>query len=54
MDAVTYAWFTALYEQSPVGLASLVDADDADSAARQRVLQELAWDAVREEPLALR
>ena len=53
MDAVAYAWFAALYEESPVGLTSLVDADDADSAARQRVLQELAWDAVREEPLAL-
>lgn len=53
VDAVTYAWFAALYEQSPIGLTSLVEPDDADSAARQRVLQELGWDAVREEPLAL-
>jgi hypothetical protein len=53
MDAVSYAWFAALYEQSPIGLTSLRDPDDADSAARQQVLQELAWDAVRDEPLAL-
>jgi phage head maturation protease len=53
MDAVTYAWFAALYEQSPVGLTALRDPDDGDSADRQQVLQELAWDAVREEPLAL-
>jgi hypothetical protein len=53
MDAVSYAWFAALYGQSPVGMTSLQDADDPTSAARQRVLQELAWDAVRQEPLAL-
>ena len=53
MDAVTYAWFAALYGQSPIGLASLRDADDATSADRQQILQELAWAAVREEPLAL-
>ena len=53
MDAVAYAWFAALYGQSPVGLSSLQDPDDPESAARQRVLQQLAWDAVREEPLAL-
>ncbi|HUP85806.1 MAG TPA: hypothetical protein VM143_09080 [Acidimicrobiales bacterium] len=53
MDAVTYAWFAALYEQSPVGLTSLQDPEAADSAACQRVLQELAWAAEREEPMAL-
>jgi hypothetical protein len=53
MDAVTYAWFAALYERSPIGLESLRELDDPDCAARQQVLQELAWDAVRSEPLAI-
>ena len=50
MDLVCYVWLAALYRQSPIGLTSLVDADDADSKARQAVLQELAWETVLDEP----
>ncbi len=52
MDAVCYAWLAALYRHNPTGLTALVDPDDPTSADRQRVLQELAWQAVLEDPLS--
>lgn len=47
---VAYTWFAAMYRQSPVGLTSLVDPEDANSAARERILQQIAWNAVVGEP----
>ena len=52
LDCVTYAWFAALYRRSPVGLKALVDPQDADAVAQHRVLQEVAWSAVLDEPVS--
>jgi hypothetical protein len=49
-NVVTYAWFAAMYRQSPMGLTALVDASDPTSAAREKVLQQIAWNAVIAEP----
>jgi hypothetical protein len=32
-----------MYRQSPVGLTALVDAADPTSAARETLLQQIAW-----------
>lgn len=50
---VTYCHFAAIYGRSPVGLpvpASLKDLPQADSL--NRLLQQLAWDAVTAHPLS--
>jgi len=50
---VTYCHFAAIYDRSPVGLpvpASLKDLPQADSL--NRLLQQLAWDAVTAHPLS--
>ncbi|HVY87453.1 MAG TPA: hypothetical protein VG942_01200 [Hyphomonadaceae bacterium] len=47
---VGYVWFTAMYRKSPVGLQALVDKNDPTSAKRERMLQEIAWNAVVAEP----
>jgi hypothetical protein len=47
---VTYVWYTAMYRESPVGLKALVDAADPTSAPREKLLQEIAWNAVVAEP----
>jgi len=47
-NLVAYCWFAAIYGQSPVGLKAL---DGKVSAETNRVLQQIAWDAVRAEPL---
>jgi hypothetical protein len=52
VDAVCYAWFAVLYRQSPVRLNSLVDPDDANAPAQHAVLQDVAWNAVLDEPLS--
>jgi hypothetical protein len=52
MDLVTYAWFAALYRRSPIGLRSLIAADDPAAAEHHRVLQEIAWSAVLDEPMS--
>lgn len=52
IDGVSYAWFAALYRQSPVGLKSLVNPEDADAPAQHAVLQGVAWNAVLDEPLS--
>ena len=52
VNLVTYVWFAAMYRQSPVGLQALVDAGDATSAARELLLQQIAWNAVVGEPMS--
>jgi hypothetical protein len=52
VNLVTYVWFAATYRQSPVGLTALVDHADATSAARERLLQQIAWNAVVGEPMS--
>jgi hypothetical protein len=47
---VTYVWYAAMYRESPVGLKALVDAKDPSSARREKLLQEIAWNAVVAEP----
>jgi hypothetical protein len=50
---VTYCHFAAIYGRSPVGLpvpASLKDLPQADTL--NRLLQQLAWDAVTAHPLS--
>ncbi len=49
-NLVTYVWYAAMYRESPVGLQALVKKDDPNSAAREKVLQQIAWNAVVGEP----
>ena len=49
-NLVTYVWFAAMYRESPVGLKSLINETDPLSAKRERLLQEIAWNAVVAEP----
>jgi hypothetical protein len=52
VNLVSYVWFTAMYRQPAIGLSALVDRTDASSAARERLLQQIAWDVVRAEPMS--
>jgi hypothetical protein len=47
---VAYVWYSAMYRKSPVGLQALVDKADATSAKREKMLQQIAWNAVVGEP----
>ncbi|MDP3739407.1 MAG: hypothetical protein Q8R02_18605 [Hyphomonadaceae bacterium] len=47
---VTYVWYTAMYRESPVGLQALIEKDDPNSAKREKMLQQIAWNAVVGEP----
>jgi len=51
-NLVTYVWYAAMYRESPIGMQALVDVDDPNSAARENLLQKLAWNAVVEEPMS--
>jgi hypothetical protein len=51
-NLVSYVWFAAMYRQSPVGMTALVDPADPTSAPRERLLQEIAWNAVVAEPMS--
>jgi hypothetical protein len=51
-NIVSYVWFGAMYRQSPVGLKALIDADDPTSSERELLLQQIAWNAVLEEPMS--
>jgi hypothetical protein len=51
-NVVTYVWFAAMYRESPVGLQALVKKDDPTSAAREKLLQQIAWNAVVAEPMS--
>jgi hypothetical protein len=47
-DMASYLWFGALYNQSPVGMKAL----DGKSNGQAEVLQKIAWDALKREPLS--
>jgi len=47
---VGYVWYAAMYRKSPVGLQALVDKADPNSAKREKMLQQIAWNAVVGEP----
>lgn len=52
VNLVTYVWFTTMYRQPAMGLTALVDPTDPTSLARERLLQQLAWDVVLAEPMS--
>ena len=52
INLVTYTWFATMYRESPVGLQALVDPADPTSAARELLLQKIAWNAVVSEPMS--
>jgi hypothetical protein len=52
VNLVSYVWFAAVYRQSPVGLKALIDVNDSMSAARELLLQQIAWNAVVAEPMS--
>lgn len=49
-NLVTYVWYAAMYRETPVGLQALVDKADPNSAKREKMLQQIAWNAVVGEP----
>ena len=49
-NLVTYVWYAAMYRESPVGLQALIDKADPNSAKREKMLQQIAWNAVVGEP----
>lgn len=51
-NLVTYVWFTTMYRQPAMGLVALVDPTDPTSLARERLLQQIAWDVALEEPMS--
>lgn len=51
-NLVSYVWFASMYRQSPVGMTALVDPSDPTSAARERLLQGIAWNAVVSEAMS--
>ncbi len=51
-NLVAYVWFASMYRKSPVGLQALVDKNDPTSAARERILQQIAWNSVVSEPMS--
>jgi hypothetical protein len=52
VNLVSYVWFAVAYRQSPVGLKALVDSADPTSAARELLLQRIAWNAATSEPMS--
>lgn len=52
VNLVSYVWFATMYRRSPVGLRALVDANDPTSAAREALLQRIAWNTVLSEPMS--
>lgn len=52
VNLVTYVWFAVMYRENPLGLQALVDPDDPTSASRERVLQQIAWQAAVSEPMS--
>ncbi|MGD8280945.1 MAG: hypothetical protein PVF90_08550 [Gemmatimonadota bacterium] len=51
-NLVTYVWFTVMYRQPASGLTALVDPNDPTSAERERLLQQIAWEAAANEPMS--
>jgi hypothetical protein len=52
VNLVTYTWYAAMYRESPIGLKSLIDANDPNSATRELLLQQIAWNSVVTEPMS--
>lgn len=52
VNLVSYVWYATMYRQSPVGLQAFVDPTDPASAAREALLQRIAWNAVVAEPMS--
>lgn len=50
VNLVSYIWYAMVYRESPIGMTAFVDASDPTSAAREKLLQEIAWNAVVNEP----
>jgi hypothetical protein len=48
----TYCYFAAIYRTSPVGLSVLPASADEATRATERILQEVAWQAVSGNPLS--
>jgi hypothetical protein len=51
-DLVSYVWFATLYRRSPVGLTALDKEKSDASQKRHRLLQEIAWQSVLDEPMS--
>jgi hypothetical protein len=51
-NVVTYTWYAAMYRESPIGMTALIDRNDPDSAKRELILQQIAWNAVIAEPMS--
>jgi len=51
-NLVTYVWYAMIYRESPVDLQALVDKTDATAPAREKLLQQIAWNAVVAEPMS--
>ena len=52
VDFVSYVWFAAMYRKSPVGLTALDQENSETSKAQHRAMQQLAWEAVIQEPMS--
>ena len=51
-DVVSYVWFATLYRRSPVGMTALDKENTKESKARHHLLQQIAWQAVLNEPMS--
>ena len=51
-NLVSYVWFITMYTQPAGGLTALIDRGDPTSAERERILQQIAWDAAAAEPMS--
>ena len=49
---ISYCWFAAIYRKSPVGLKSLVKPNEPNSEKLEKLMQEIAWEAVTNEPMS--
>jgi hypothetical protein len=52
VNLVSYVWFTVMYRQPATGLTALIDPDDPTSPERERLLQQIAWEAAAGEPMS--
>jgi hypothetical protein len=52
VNLVSYVWFTVMYRQPATGLTALIDLDDPTSPERERLLQQIAWEAAAGEPMS--
>lgn len=52
VNLVSYVWFAAMYRENPEGIKALIDPNDPTSAAREALMQKIAWNAVINEPMS--